>query len=555
MSIADKITSIETHIGDIYDTLTLGGADLTGVNKNLVNVTSQLKDRYLDFMNNGTWGIWNNCEKVTGEGTSLSLSPTIQAPMKNILKGNTSQTGTPTPSSPIPVNVVSGDNEINICGKNLANVNIVGQVPSISSGQMVNFSGASCTDFIEIDNTKEMVFSFNFASDTQRYVLFYDTYKNYLGYSNGMPSNWKLSTNSNYSNTKYVRLRFDSNAQIIWTQLEYSSTATTYEPYIGNTYNIDLPVENLFDLTNYISLSSNGITATIENNTGNIILNGTATSTAYIGFNLRETILSGNTISYGGNNSSTASQCFITLALDGTTKQALQMNVQNCKSENISLSSNINRLYLQIVSGTTMNNFVVKPVINKGSKLNSYTPYGTTPIELCKIGNYQDYIYKDSDKWYLHKEIGKVVFNGSENWSLYNYNSSRSVYEIVVDNIVGYTGGTTVPNLLSNRFISASQNASWLNGNISRRHQEPSKVYFVYIGNTNLETFKTFLSSNNASLYYEFATPTNTEITYGPLIYQLEAWYQAKSKNGQTNISQINNDLPFIINSTMLKEV
>jgi hypothetical protein len=35
------------------------------------------------------------------------------------LKGNTSQNGTPTPSSPIGVNVVSGDNTIDIYGKNL----------------------------------------------------------------------------------------------------------------------------------------------------------------------------------------------------------------------------------------------------------------------------------------------------------------------------------------------------------------------------------------------------------------------------------------------------
>ena len=65
-------------------------------------------------MNNGIDTIWNNWEKVTGSGTSISLSPTLKAPMKNELKGNTSQTGTPTPTSPIPVNVVSGDNTITI---------------------------------------------------------------------------------------------------------------------------------------------------------------------------------------------------------------------------------------------------------------------------------------------------------------------------------------------------------------------------------------------------------------------------------------------------------
>ena len=57
---------------------------------------------------------------IEGTGTSITLNNTLNGEINSIdLKGNTSQSGTPTPSSPIPVNVVSGDNEINVCGKNL----------------------------------------------------------------------------------------------------------------------------------------------------------------------------------------------------------------------------------------------------------------------------------------------------------------------------------------------------------------------------------------------------------------------------------------------------
>ena len=55
-------------------------------------------------------------------GTSLSINNTKKGKMKVNLLGNTSQTGTPTPSSPIPVNVVSGDNTIVCTGKNLLNI-------------------------------------------------------------------------------------------------------------------------------------------------------------------------------------------------------------------------------------------------------------------------------------------------------------------------------------------------------------------------------------------------------------------------------------------------
>ena len=116
MAIADRINEMYTHVGDVYDTIT--NVDLP-TNKNIQNIPQTIKDSYLEIMNNGIDRIWNNWEKVTGSGTSISLSPTLKAPMKNELKGNTSQTGTPTPTSPIPVNVVSGDNTIKIEGKNL----------------------------------------------------------------------------------------------------------------------------------------------------------------------------------------------------------------------------------------------------------------------------------------------------------------------------------------------------------------------------------------------------------------------------------------------------
>ena len=114
MSIASRITSIEGHISDIYDSVELTGVDTTDIDKNLVNVPNTLKEGYIDIINNGTDTLYSNFPKVSGEGTSLTLNNTYQAPMRNNLKGNTSQTGTPTPTSPIPVNVVSGDNIITI---------------------------------------------------------------------------------------------------------------------------------------------------------------------------------------------------------------------------------------------------------------------------------------------------------------------------------------------------------------------------------------------------------------------------------------------------------
>ena len=65
----------------------------------------------------------------------------------------------------------------------------------------------------------------------------------------------------------------------------------------------------------------------------------------------------------------------------------------------------------------------------------------------------------------------------------------------------------------------------------------------------------TWLESNNITCYYALSTPTYTQIT-GTLAEQLEAvYYEAMSKEGQTNISQINDDLPFVISAETLKSM
>ena len=56
--------------------------------------------------------------QVNGSATLNDVDASKNSKVTKLL-GQTSQNGTPTPSSPIPVNVVSGDNTINVCGKNL----------------------------------------------------------------------------------------------------------------------------------------------------------------------------------------------------------------------------------------------------------------------------------------------------------------------------------------------------------------------------------------------------------------------------------------------------
>ena len=73
-------------------------------------------------------------------------------------------------------------------------------------------------------------------------------------------------------------------------------------------------------------------------------------------------------------------------------------------------------------------------------------------------------------------------------------------------------------------------------------------------GNT-ADDLKTWLNTHNTEVYYVLATPTNTEITDSNLISQLDAIEYAMSYKDQTNISQENNDMPFVITASAFKDL
>jgi len=391
------------------------------------------------FTNDANYVSSNGSSTVSGEDTNITLNGTTYGMFKNItLKGNTSQTGTPTPSSPIPINNVSGQNEILIEGKNRLNV--------------------------------------------------------------------------------------------------YNAT-----------------------------YSQNGITITINN--GEIIINGTATSTFqftnlgifnHIGSkNYRWTFIyeSGSCTDYGGGaffaNSPTGNSNFgggagfrtnISRTADvydkGTAKYYLYIAINNN-----SVFNNY-KIKLQIVEGTT-------PDYNYEAYDGRTYTIDLDDIQLNKIGNYQDYIYNYGTKWYLHKEIGKVILNGSETINKGGTTNNQYFYANVLSNYIKPSNNDTLVQHYTNYFINKTPNQLSGGSVIGSAIRVDNTIGFAFGLNSEINTVdkcKIWLSSNNIVVNYLLATPTNTEITDTTLISQLNALYKAYTYKNQTNISQSNNDLPFILN-------
>ena len=172
-------------------------------------------------------------------------------------------------------------------------------------------------------------------------------------------------------------------------------------------------------------------------------------------------------------------------------------------------------------------------------------PINLGDIELCKIGDYQDRIYKDSGKWYLHKDIGKVVLDGDNKRVNYN-NVYNNIYQF------SYLASSSMTNfnpneiyVFTNFFKRLAWSGNWTIDNSSAL-QNSGHIRFNTSKFDNANDFNLWLTTHNLIAYYVLATPTTTEITDTTLISQLNALASARSYKGQTNIS-VDGDLPVIL--------
>lgn len=205
--------------------------------------------------------------------------------------------------------------------------------------------------------------------------------------------------------------------------------------------------------------------------------------------------------------------------------------------------------------------------IEIGSTATSYVehqeqtyPLSLGDLEYCKIGDYEDLFFKNvvgseyydstlvENKWYLKKNIGKVVLKGDEvGWHTYQ---SPGINQIYIDN-------TTV---LHNTEIALIKSNYFISNIIGQRSKVKNSVYtfnggiaFNPIEITTIEDFKNWLSTHNTTVYYVLKTSTNILLN-NTLQTQLDNLSKAISYQGQTNVSQTNNDLPFVLNLSALLE-
>ena len=366
-----------------------------------------------------------NGDYETIEGTALYIENADDNKIDLELKGNTTQNGTPTPSSPVPVNNVTGEQVVTICGKNrikfaTAKTSVVAGV-TISCDNNSTFtingtktSGVQLASSFDLQPTK-LIGQYKFTGYTRQdaYVLLYYKDKNGTIKYTVLSGNPTITFNEGdylYQIIIYINANVSAtfNNETFHFQLEKGNTATPYTPNQEQNFEINLG-KNLLKTKTLVEATTNGITFTPVydgNKLQYVNVNGTATATAvynldsanidYINTYTNE-LPSGTYIldDFSGSTSPYMAIFFRYYTIGSTSTTTID-SVDN--SRKLTIDNTIKYAsYIRIHTGTTVNNMKFYPQLEKGNTETSYAPY-FTPIELNKIGNYQDFIRKGTGK-------------------------------------------------------------------------------------------------------------------------------------------------------------
>ncbi|MCI6457185.1 MAG: hypothetical protein MSA56_05745 [Clostridium sp.] len=487
----------------------------------------------------------------------------------------------PSPEFPMDIHTISGDNEIKVVNKNFAylkdgtytkendtaiiNNNLITLNTSSSTGSNSYFSfGNGYTQtWAPAGNGIKNVNDLKLTGDGGNYIATIYTNKTISGsisFRIYTSNNRELMTNIGSYMTSTINISLEDGEHIkdygLWSgtasifndyqmrvQLEKGTTATPYIPHQEQSLPLNLPVENLFDKDN-VEIGD------IDTTTGGDVSNDNVYRTKYI------QVQSNTNYTLNFNNIENNKRIFLYNKDKVLINTTLFSPAESTKT--ILTTSGTKYVRFKIV-GTQ---FDEHTQLEEGTKANSYTPYGTQPLEYCKIGTYSDEFFKNDpsdpnydsslelNRWYLKKNVGKVILDGSENISLIS-TAKKNTNLFAFNSIVSKDEKFKEK---SNRF-QTGKSFYMLDEEGLYLTTSGMRIRIKKTTANSLNDFKSWLSTHNTEVYYLLVTPQYILLS-DTLQHQLDDIYNwVESYPGQTNISQINNDLPFIISARAMKDL
>ena len=391
----------------------------------------------------------------------------------------------------------------------------------------------------------------------------------------------KAITHKNNTNFRIGATQYDNGARCKITniQIESGSTPTTYEPYVGGIpapspdYPQDVNVvtgeqtigihgKNLFDTYSTTVYAPSGTYGDVSNNNGVITTNVNGRARIGNGFIVPVPVEPGETYCISAKLVETTSTYNIKGTFDiravvsggkGTRVKLFNFYSLGTSSTKFIIPDGVTEIWVAFMTYEAGNYSIFSDVqIEKGSSATSFepgTPHSYTvnlgSTELCKIGDYQDYIYKNGNDWYVHKEINKVIptlISGLYSSAGIGYIGARIDKFDMMQNsrTEGYCNLLTPMNSPS----GATEEG------ITFGTTSNNRIYIILkdtrMASSTEANWNTWLTTNQPIIYYPLTTPTDTKITDATLVGQLNAVHQFLTRYGYD--FDISGNLPIIIN-------
>ena len=342
---------------------------------------------------------------------------------------------------------------------------------------------------------------------------------------------WTITESTDTDAVLQVRLQTGHTYDFeIRPQIEVGTTATAYEKPHQNKVEINLG-KNLWNPTPYKA------GYTINSSTGA----ETSNSSWDIFGNILVTEPTIFTLSATASTSGTISVYLY--KLDGTWIGRKTYKTFN-KDVNTNMQINVNTQYPCLMRWCCTKN-QKEAQLERNYLQSEYIPY-FNKIELCKIGDYQDYIWNDNGTWKIHKEVGKVVVDGTTELTLHG----------TVGGIIGARlpvsedakpSGTAISPIKCDHFQSVKFDTYYNSrsyGEIASHNSTVVSNLYITAPNSSITTvadFKTWLSTHNTAVYYALETPIDVEITDAEAIKCLDNIIKdAYLFEGFNNLNELN---------------
>ena len=513
-------------------------------------------------------------ETQNAVGEELALTDTAEVKIKKLdIFGNTRQNSSPSPDNPVDVDIISGDSPIIINNRNLF-------IPTLTYNDR-DIATRNCT--IELDNDEfiftatgsDMYFGYIGSTGTafsntygvlykvpiekqisfhitntifnKNYIIQYDRNKIILGYQQFNSNSGSITFNDDVA---YYSFRIGYGNAVSGSvyktkiQTEKGLIVNPYESHRSKELPLDLPVENLLNLPDG-TYSHNGVTAIVTN--GIITLNGTANGTSAINIPINLTIkanqsytLEANNLEEIGKSGTGEPYACIRFRLSTTDDAVSDVRfnpINNYKTFQKTEETTYVYLRIRTGSGLVYNNYVIKPQLEKGSKINSYTSYDTMPIELCKINDYQNYFYRNNNNWYLHKDLEKINL-GDYNWtlsnntSISNINTNRWFIPYPCNRVTNNSMKTSMSNILP----MGSANSTYGQDALGIGQSRSQLIIRMPVEYSTASALKDKLNELDAYAIILLNEPLDILIEDTTLITQLDNLQEIKLYQGLTNI-------------------